>query len=285
LGEVFDLLMEASAMRPAFTSTGEIQSPPRPVRLATGVGAIELVCIPSFITGSGPHQFQRIARAIDRTYPVSVVLPPGFNSGDALPASWDVAIESLVNSIIDTVTIRPVTLVGYSIGGVIAHAAVKRLEDRGCRVTGLVLLDTYQVDDDHAARALSAALDQVLQWNVEGLLDDEQVLAMGAYARLLRGWVPSPVVTPSLLVKASTPLVEHDRIAHWKLADKEVELPSTHFGMIREDAQLTADVVTSWLSTIASTGLRPHSKRQPTARSGSETETDFTGGTGERRQH
>src|SRR5207244_7209651 len=54
------LVVAASQFRPAFQSSTDLERPPALVSLARGEGT-QIICVPSFLAGSGPHQFARLA--------------------------------------------------------------------------------------------------------------------------------------------------------------------------------------------------------------------------------
>ncbi len=55
------LLVEASRLRPSFAGPADLARPVQVLRLAAGDARPALVCVPSFLPGSGPHQFARLA--------------------------------------------------------------------------------------------------------------------------------------------------------------------------------------------------------------------------------
>jgi hypothetical protein len=96
-----------------------------------------------------------------------------------------------------------------------------------------------------------------------GTVDDEGLLAMGAYLRLLEGWTPSRPVAPSLLVGAD-PAGPQPRWPLWSGADAAVTVPGAdHFSLIEEHAEQVAATVDSWLGAsqvAAGTGVREDSR-------------------------
>ncbi|HZB47786.1 MAG TPA: SDR family NAD(P)-dependent oxidoreductase, partial [Mycobacteriales bacterium] len=143
------LLTEASRFRPSAGSADEFDAGDRyVVRLASGAAPTKLVCVPSFVVGSGPHQFMRFADRFDGVRDVFACSLPGFRGSEPAPGSWDAAVEVLERSVRGAVGDGPYVLVGYSIGGVVAHSLAARMEAAGLAPAGVVLLDTPTPEGD-----------------------------------------------------------------------------------------------------------------------------------------
>ena len=126
------LLTGASSFRPSFASSAELgEGDGYVVRLASGNDQPALVCVPSFVVGSGPHQFMRFADHFEGKRDVFVCSLPGFRGSEPAPGSWSAAIEVLADSIHRVLGDAPFVLVGYSIGGVVAHSLAARFEETG----------------------------------------------------------------------------------------------------------------------------------------------------------
>ncbi|MFC9683114.1 SDR family NAD(P)-dependent oxidoreductase [Streptomyces sp. NPDC056948] len=258
-GAVIDampLLVASSALVPSFAAVDELAERPRPMPFTRGTSGPSLICVPSFLAGSGAHQFARLARELGTDHAVSALRLPGTTPGEALPRSWDSAIDYLATSVGDDLAHRPTVLVGYSIGGAIAHAVAHRLEERGARPAGVVMIDTYSPDDmdlNHAvlADALGALLDHE---QARALVDDNGLIAMGNYVRVYGERRPLPISAPTLNLRATaalggTPIT--DPVPAWQHDGPVVEIDTNHFSIIEEDAPLTAKRIRGWLdSTI-----------------------------------
>lgn len=155
---------------------------------------------------------------------------------------------------------QPYVLAGYSSGGLLAHAAAGRLEASGAGPVGVVLLDTYPPGSSLPS-ALIAALGRGVVDGLAGMpWADEQLTAMVWYADLFRGWEPSPIAAPTLLVRPGTPAGTQDDVdpddgdwrSGWRLAGDVLEVPGDHTTMLEAQAAATRQVVEAWLS-----GLRP----------------------------
>ncbi|MBW1597419.1 SDR family NAD(P)-dependent oxidoreductase [Streptomyces sp. JJ38] len=244
------LLGDAAAFRPAFAGPGEPGAVPAPVRLAHSGTGPHLLCLPSALLASGPHQFARFATALRGVRPVTALPLPGFLPGEPLPASPEALSEALVAAVREASPEgEPFVLVGYSSGGLLAHTVAARTGARG-----VVLLDSAPLDGyspaDHA-------------WLLAGMADrmdavgDDRLTAMGGYLRLLEALPPiagegtgqdaeeggEPL--PTLLVKAAEQ--RPGRAVTWPLPHTEVTVPGDHFTLIEQHAGAAAEAVTAWL--------------------------------------
>ncbi|MCZ7432816.1 type I polyketide synthase [Streptomyces sp. WMMC1477] len=246
------LLGDAAAFRPAFAGAGEPGAVPAPVRLAHGGTGPHLLCLPSALLASGPHQFARFAAAVRDVHPVTALPLPGFLPGEPLPASREALSEALVAAVRQaSAEGEPFVLVGYSSGGLLAHTVAARTGARG-----VVLLDSTPLDGyspaDHA-------------WLLAGMADrmdavgDDRLTAMGGYLRLLEA-VPQVAgegtedaeeggeQLPTLLVKAAEQ--RPGRTVAWPLPHTEVTAPGDHFTLIEQHAGAAAEAVTAWLDRL-----------------------------------
>jgi thioesterase domain-containing protein/acyl carrier protein len=264
--EIIGLIMRSSKFRPSFDSLDSLPEPPQAVTMATGSEPPALICVPSFVNALGPHQFMRFADTCDPRRPIAAISLVGFRPGDLLPSSWDLAIDALTASVREVAGDRPFVLVGYSIGGAIAHAIAERLAPSGPLPAGLVLIDTPGLGEPTAGnggdpgariagkqvRGLLSVLDRLLAMDSRhALLDDDQLLTMGAYLRLLETWAPGPIDTPSLLVRAAEQLGDGVENEGWGLADDAVDVAADHFSLVDEQAPATARAVEEWIALLA----------------------------------
>jgi pimeloyl-ACP methyl ester carboxylesterase/acyl carrier protein len=254
--EVVSLLMEASRFRPAFASAAELERLPQAVPLASGNRSPTLICLPSFLAGSGPHQFARFARHFSGNRDVLGFALPGFRDDDPVPTSWDVAIDALATSVREATDGKPPVLVGYSIGGAIAHALARRFEDQGSCVAGVVMIDTYVPDDVDELRAGTAEVMGAIVDRGHELMsiDDGNLTAMGSYFRVFSEWTPAPIEAPRLLIRARTPLgdaYERGCLAWWQVPERVVEVTGDHFALIEDEAEATAQATESWVYELS----------------------------------
>jgi NADPH:quinone reductase-like Zn-dependent oxidoreductase/thioesterase domain-containing protein/acyl carrier protein len=249
------LLTEASRFRPAFASAAELpKDDGYVVRLASGSGRPKLVCVPSFMVGSGPHQFMRFADHFEGARDVLACSLPGFRGTDPVPGSWDAAIEVLADSIRRAVDGAPFALVGYSIGGVIAHSIAARLAeaDTDAGPAAIVMIDTPTPEGKEETNSIfSQVMTEILEReHGASSAADADWLAMGTYMRLLAERRPERTVAPTLLIRAGEPLGEGGDASGWPgwdISDDQVEIAADHFALIEAAAVATAEATERWL--------------------------------------
>jgi acyl transferase domain-containing protein len=211
--------------------------------------APQLVCIPSFLVGSGPHQFVRVASALPRRRRVSALALPGFRAGEPVPASWPAVVTALADAAERITADGPFVLVGYSIGGALAHAVAGELEDRGHPALGVVMLDTFDVAATDRAAAFAWALGEILTRDHQYIaVDDRGLLAMGAYMRAFTDWQPGSPSAPTLLVCATGRSQASDGWPRWSTADRTVAVEADHFSILESDAHGAAHAIDAWVN-------------------------------------
>jgi malonyl CoA-acyl carrier protein transacylase/thioesterase domain-containing protein len=238
-----DWLMDASRFRPAFTSPEQLPAGGgHVVRLARGDSDTAVVCVPSFAVGSGPHLFLGLAQGLPGRDVYSCALP-GFRDGEALPGAWAAAMEVLAAEIRQAVGDAEIVLVGYSIGGAVAHALALELERTGRAVAGLVLLDSPspQFVIDNGGGVFRSSMTRMLAGDFDAVLDAVGWLAMGAYLRLLPERADTAVEVPMLYVRAG----EEHSWQRWDVGGDVVDVTTDHFDMINDPACATA--VDTWI--------------------------------------
>jgi len=261
--QFMDLLATASTFRPTFDVSSAAQARPQMVRLSEGEAPIDLICVPTVLAMSGPHQYVRFARKFRDNRSVFALAVPGFKDGERLPLDLEAAIESLALAIEGRSGDDPFALVGYSSGGWLAHAVAGRLERGGGSVQAVILLDTLPPLEEGSVDVLGAILGQSfksMQGDSYDSLSDDRLTAMGAYMRLLGEWRPGPIVAQTLLVEAgeSLPGTAHDGESggRWDIPLEVVEGIGNHFTMIEDHAHATAQAVDTWLvNAVESQGV------------------------------
>jgi acyl transferase domain-containing protein/acyl carrier protein len=254
IAEALPLLAEAARLRTIAESPSEPEGLPAAVSLSAGARRPRLICIPSFVAGSGPHQFVRLASALGGSWAVSALSLPGFRDGERPPASWSAAIDALAQAVRREAADEPFALAGYSIGGALAHALAERLEADGEPACGLVLIDTYAVRREELAGVFLGVLGQMLDRAHEyAAVDDDGLIAMAAYMRLLPEWEPGPIATPALLLRAAEggdDRARRDGPGPAELAETVEPVTADHFSIIEDRVEETARATEAWLGRL-----------------------------------
>jgi NAD(P)-dependent dehydrogenase (short-subunit alcohol dehydrogenase family)/thioesterase domain-containing protein/acyl carrier protein len=251
LDDMVSVLMEASAFLPSFGSLDAISQLPRVRTIAGGSDAPELVCVPSFANPLGPYQFLRVAGALDGRRTVSVVSLPGLEGDEPLPASFSLACDAIAAAVEQMVADRPFVVVGYSTGGDIAHGVTEALERNGAAPVALVWLDTYLRDPSEPKRLFSAMISNLLGENrLDATIDDRQLLAMGAYMRMLHEETPISIDAPSVIFEADKNLTGEMSDEVRRMADSAIQVVGDHFTIIEDHAEATAMAIDEWLSKM-----------------------------------
>ncbi|MCX5200073.1 alpha/beta fold hydrolase [Streptomyces sp. NBC_00237] len=251
------LLRTVADILPGFSSLAEFGEVPDPVRLATGDAGPRLVCLPSPMALGGAHQYARFARHFQGRRDVVVPTVPGFGPGEALPRTVDAVVDVVVEGIRRACRDdRPYLLVGYSSGGQFAHAAAEIMEKAGRPAEGVVLLDTYLPGDD--------GKDDLWRQMFDGMLDREssfggfgtaRLAAMSRYSDLIQDCLPGALTAPVLFVRPkesfATGTGTDDWRADWPAAHEAVDVPGTHFTILEEFADTTAEAVETWPTDVA----------------------------------
>ncbi|MCR3752120.1 Acyl transferase domain-containing protein [Lentzea californiensis] len=255
LAEAMPLLIAGSSLVTTYTVDEAAAQRPAAQLLARGSAAPALICVPSFLPGSGPHQFARLARELGGQRQVSALRLPGTRAGDDLPATWAAAIESLAATVAAELERGPVALVGYSIGGAIAHAVARRIEDGGGELAGVAMIDTYSTEDlELQGRVLTDALGQLLSRdNALTPVDDHGLVAMGGYVRITSERDTRPITAPTLNLRATAALSgfgDADPVPAWLHRGPAEQVQADHFSIIEEQAAETAAHLRRWLDSV-----------------------------------
>ncbi|MBM0278242.1 alpha/beta fold hydrolase [Micromonospora sp. STR1s_6] len=188
-----------------------------------------------------------------------LINPPGFADGESLPAGLDAAVDVHADAVAEHVRGRPVVLVGYSSGGLLAHAVTRCLEDRvDVQVAGLVLLDTYLPGDLSESMARSLHEEVFERGTGFAATDFAGLTAMGRYLDLFAGWQPAPVNAPTLIVRPErrVPALPGDQgdetpwQARWNLAHDLLTVAGDHCTMVTEFGADTGRAVHDWLRAV-----------------------------------
>ncbi|MFI9722689.1 beta-ketoacyl synthase N-terminal-like domain-containing protein [Streptomyces sp. NPDC052396] len=253
-----ELIGAAARLRRTFGAESAPQNAPRAVRLGPAGGSPLLLCFPSLLPASGPHEYAPLAEALNGDHEVLVLPQLGFAEDEPLPRDLDALTAAHATAVGQHVGEVPFLLCGHSSGGLIAHAVATRLEEQGCPAGGLILLDAPWPDrtfqDDVLSRVLAIAAVRQQSFTAHGI-PAHRLTATGGHLRVLAGWQPAPVSTPTLLLRAQQPvpeLAEDDQWARpWQLPHTERAVPGDHFTMLDTHASALADAVRTWWAEIA----------------------------------
>ncbi|MEU6731537.1 KR domain-containing protein, partial [Nonomuraea wenchangensis] len=251
------LLHAAAAVRPRY---GAADAPARtPVVLSTGPSRPRLFCLNSPMAFGGPHQFVPLAAEFREVRDLAVLPVPGFVREESLPDTLDALVQGLARTV--TGSAEPYALVGYSAGGVFAHALAGAMAAAGQGPAAVILLDTHVPEAGESPAVWSSI--------VGGLLDREAVFgpftaarlsAMGWYAALLSEWRPGELSAPTLFIRAgqgvATPGGTTAGVgAGWHPAitpgTAVREVAADHFSILESEARQTAAVIEEWLAQTA----------------------------------
>ncbi|MEU1364936.1 type I polyketide synthase [Streptomyces sp. NPDC005803] len=259
------MLRAVAALRPSFATAADLAELPEAVSYgargkqdAEGPTPPRLICLSTPTVAGGVHQHARLAARL--SMPVSGIPTPGFARGDALPESFDAAVDVLAEAVLRTAGGEPFVLLGFSSGGLLAHATVARLERvHGVRPAGLVLLDTY-----YMGRTNDAIFDQMAfavpdKAATLGSFSSAELSAMGRYVELLPQFTQADIEAPVLFVRAGS-LFErgedagieagHGWQADWEGAETVATVPGTHFTIVEQHVDTTAPVIDGWLKDL-----------------------------------
>ncbi|MGW5446091.1 type I polyketide synthase [Streptomyces asiaticus] len=242
------LLTVAARLRPVFDRTGAPGATHEPVMLAAGGTGPRLVCFPALSAVSGPQEYARLGAGLRGLRPVSAVRHPGFEPGEALPATLDALVTAQAIAVRAAAAEGPLVLLGRSAGGWVAHAVAERLESEGAAPAAVVLVDTYPPGHGDRGQALSAMTSDMLCRAAEfATASSDRLTAMAGYFKLFSGWRPAPLACPTLYVRARDPLPGAEPAPDWSLPHAEVVVDGDHFTMLEEHARTTALAIHQWL--------------------------------------
>jgi pimeloyl-ACP methyl ester carboxylesterase len=246
-------------LRDAFSEAAEFPAPLSSARLAEGPRSPRVICVSTPMAGGGLHQHARLAACLQGQRPVSALALPGFATGEPLPSSAEAVTRVVAANVLAMAEEEPFVLLGYSSGGLIAYATALQLErELGVRPAGVVLLDTYRIQDE----AMVTGMDRLAQSLLEveqtvGRYDNARLSAMSRYFDVLPDFKLEPVSAPVLFVGASGDFMERDgtdgdpgdlRARPWDPDHELRTAPGSHFTLIQDDVETTVAIVEDWLS-------------------------------------
>ncbi|WP_323179267.1 type I polyketide synthase [Streptomyces longwoodensis] len=248
VGEFVTLLGVAAALRPTFASADEAGPLPEAVELTAHDEGPVLVCLPTVLATSGPHQYARFAAALRGRRAVTALALPGYDDDAPLPADRPAAVAAVTEQVRRAAGDRPVVLVGYSSGGLLANGVAARLAAQARPARALVLLDTFVFGPELITDGAPLFEQVFTRLDEAGGPTDARLTAMGAYLRLLTDWEPADAATPVLVARTTRPLTGYDRPpATWDHPHDTVEVTGDHFTVLEEHADAAAQAVHEWL--------------------------------------
>ncbi|MFJ2906483.1 type I polyketide synthase [Streptomyces sp. NPDC087212] len=251
--EFLTLLMAASEFRPSFDTDQAAHLAPKPLVLARGEQAPGIICFPSMLAVSGPHQYARLAAEFRGKRSLTVLPEPGFLPGEPLPAGVEALVEAQATAVRRAVGEAPYVLLGHSSGGLIAHAVACRLEAEERGPAALVLVDAVMFGDETLGGLGHGLADGMLaRGRADAPLNDDRLVAMGGYVRLFGSWRPSELAAPTLLVRAADPLpgTREDTVwrSSWPFPNTAMDTCGNHFTMLEDQVAETARAIEKWLT-------------------------------------
>ncbi|MEV6607324.1 type I polyketide synthase [Kutzneria sp. NPDC051319] len=251
------LLRAVADIRPKFTGVADVDHLPKPVTFAEGTTTPRLICISTPMALGGTHQHARVAANIGGGRSVNALPVPGFGRGESLPATAEAAVSVLGEAVNQLAGGEPFLLLGYSSGGVLAHATAKHLESQGIKPDGVVLVDTYHVSEGEERDVFEQLAVVLLEKeSVFGKFDSARLSGMNAYIDLLPSFDLGPIEAPVLFLRADKSFMNPDdtgddwRAVAWDKTHNVVTVPgASHFTIVEEHAAATAQAVNDWLSS------------------------------------
>ncbi|MFI6867728.1 SDR family NAD(P)-dependent oxidoreductase [Nocardia sp. NPDC050406] len=250
----FGLLRAVAELREQFTTARELERLPAPTRLAEGTAAPRLICLaPPLVTG-GAHQYARLASHLRTGRDVLALSPIGCRAGEPLPATPTAALEAVARNVVEAAQGEPFALLGYSSGGLLAYLVTEHLEAAGGPAPqGVVMLDTYKVNEDGEWLLRAMAEHMVSNEAVFGRFDQARLTGMGRWVQLLQQTVPGSVTASALFVQCERTFLgdASERMnwqaAPWDAAHTVVPVPADHFTILEDGSEQVAAVIEDWL--------------------------------------
>ncbi|MEU0838785.1 type I polyketide synthase [Streptomyces sp. NPDC005962] len=254
------LMSAVAALRPRFAAPGDLDRAPQTVRLADGPRRTRLICLATPMAAGGVHQHARLGAEFRDIRQVSALALPGFARDEPLPDSAEALSRVLADAVLAAAEGEPFALLGYSSGGIIGHVLARHLEEvAGAPPAGLILIDTFRVDDTAMQVGFGQLMRNVLAMeSAYGPYDAARLSAMPHYFGVLGEFDPVPLAAPTLFVQAAEPFVEPPegvdpaemRARPWDPEHTLRTVPGDHFSLGQRHAPTTARTIDEWLTTL-----------------------------------
>ncbi|WP_433200632.1 SDR family NAD(P)-dependent oxidoreductase [Nocardia sp. CA-107356] len=254
--EGFALLRAAAVLREQFSSAAELDRLPVPTRLAAGPALPRIICLAPPLATGGAHQYARIASHLRTARDVLALPAIGCRTGESLPTTPTAASEALARCVLEAAQGDPFVLLGYSSGGLLAYLVTEYLEAAGGPApAGVVMLDTYKVDDDGEWLLRAMAEHMVSNEATFGRFDQARLTGMGRYVQQLQEMVPGSVATPTLFVQCARTFLgsSSDRVdwqaEPWDSTHTVVSVEADHFTILEDGSADVAEAIEGWLES------------------------------------
>ncbi|MFJ4656843.1 SDR family NAD(P)-dependent oxidoreductase [Nocardia sp. NPDC088792] len=254
IGKGFTLLRAVAELREQFSAASELGELPVPTRLAAGPALPRIICLSPPLATGGAQLYARITSHLRAARDVLVLPPIGFAAGEPLPTTPAAAAEALARCVLEAAQGEPFVLLGHSSGGLLAYLVTEYLEAAGGPApAGVVMLDTYKVDDDGEWLLRAMAEHMVSQEALFGRFDQARLTGMGRYVELLQQIVPGSVAAPVLFVQCDRSFLrgaaerENWQTQPWDAAHTVVPVPADHFTILEDGSAEAAEAIEDWL--------------------------------------
>ncbi|MEU1207184.1 thioesterase domain-containing protein [Nocardia sp. NPDC005825] len=218
---------------------------------------VVLICTPAFLGGF--IQYILLAAHLGGHRRLSVIPLSGYEPGEPLPASLDAAIESIAESVRDTVGEDEFVLGGMSGGGNLAHATAARMLEQGhTRPRGLIIFDSF-IAPEANERQIGTAKDAVV--DTDAMIPDlagfttERLTALACWLDLLLQYEHRPVDCETLVLKCTKPSPTHNLnewpVETWSTTQTARTVDAQHVELCSTEAPTTAQLVDEWLGQLS----------------------------------
>ncbi|MFC8820150.1 alpha/beta fold hydrolase [Streptomyces rochei] len=206
----------------------------------------------------GAHQFLRIAGALRGKRDVSAVPLPGFADNESLPATFATVVEGCAQQIRAAAGDKPYVLLGYSAGGIFAHATARFLEQTGTGPRAVVLLDTYHPKTEGLVGLIAQMFAGLFEKEaLFGPFTNARLTAMAWYGQLMEDCDLDGITAPILFARprdwagdADTTTATDAWRTSWDTAHTVVDVEGDHLTMVESMAHRTAEVIDDWLTSL-----------------------------------